>query len=45
MSKLYVKKLTYDALIPTRATKGSAGYDIHSNEDAEIKYVLELEFL
>jgi dUTP pyrophosphatase len=34
---LFVKKIYNDAIIPKRATSGSAGYDIHSYGDYEIE--------
>src|SRR5271155_5833085 len=33
---LYVKLLSQDATVPTRATKYSAGYDLYSNESVMI---------
>ena len=32
----YIKRLTETAKIPTRATTGSAGYDIYSDIDSSI---------
>jgi dUTP pyrophosphatase len=31
---LKVKKLTFDAIIPTRGSDGAVGYDLYSSEDA-----------
>ena len=31
---LKVKKLTYDATVPTRGSDGAVGYDLYSSEDA-----------
>ena len=31
---LKVKKLTYDAIVPTRGSDGAVGYDLYSSEDA-----------
>jgi dUTP pyrophosphatase len=31
---LGIKKLSYDAILPTRGSDGSVGYDLYSNEDA-----------
>ncbi|ABT15140.1 dUTPase [Paramecium bursaria Chlorella virus NY2A] len=36
MSSLLIKKLVVNAIVPTRATEGSAGYDISSVEDVVI---------
>lgn len=36
MTSLLIKKLVVDAIVPTRATEGSAGYDISSIEDVVI---------
>ncbi|ABU44212.1 hypothetical protein AR158_C667L [Paramecium bursaria Chlorella virus AR158] len=36
MTSLFIKKLVVDAIVPTRATEGSAGYDISSIEDVVI---------
>ncbi|AGE55058.1 dUTPase [Paramecium bursaria Chlorella virus NYs1] len=36
MSSLLIKKLVVNAIVPTRATEGSAGYDISSIEDVVI---------
>ena len=33
---LKIKPLAKDAIVPSQATSGSAGYDIYSNEDAVI---------
>jgi len=33
---LKVKKLTYDAIVPTRGSDGAAGYDLYSSEDAVV---------
>ncbi len=37
MSQLLVKKLSENATIPTRATKDSAGYDLHSAIDIIVR--------
>lgn len=31
---LKVKKLTFDAIVPTRGSDGAVGYDLYSSEDA-----------
>ena len=31
---LKVKKLTFDAVVPTRGSNGAVGYDLYSSEDA-----------
>ena len=36
-----VKKLTEDAIIPTRGTPGSAGLDLYASEDAVIEHFSE----
>ena len=36
MSTIFVKILHPKAIIPTRATSGSAGFDLHAYEDCEI---------
>ncbi|MFZ2539248.1 MAG: dUTP diphosphatase, partial [Oscillospiraceae bacterium] len=36
MEILKIKKLTPDAIVPTRATKGSAGYDLYAAIDAPV---------
>jgi dUTP pyrophosphatase len=33
---LGVKKLTYDAIVPTRGSDGAVGYDLYSSEDAVV---------
>ena len=33
---LKVKKLTYDAIVPTRGSDGAVGYDLYSSEDAVV---------
>ncbi len=33
---LKIKKLTPDAVVPTRATRGSAGYDLYANVDGPV---------
>jgi dUTP pyrophosphatase len=33
---LGVKKLSYDAIIPTRGSDGAVGYDLYSSEDAVV---------
>ena len=33
---LGIKKLSYDAILPTRGSDGSVGYDLYSNEDAVV---------
>lgn len=37
MNKLCVKKLAYDAIIPTRGSKDAVGYDLYSNVDCIIE--------
>ena len=34
--KVLVKRLTHDALLPTKAYEGDAGWDLYANEDVEI---------
>ena len=34
---LYVKKFSYDALLPIRKSADAAGYDLSSNEDVIIE--------
>lgn len=36
MATIQIKRLTENAKIPTRATYGSAGYDIYSSEDVHV---------
>ena len=33
---LKVKKLTFDAIVPTRGSDGAVGYDLYSSEDAVV---------
>jgi len=33
---LKVKKLTFDAVVPTRGSDGAVGYDLYSSEDAVV---------
>ena len=33
---LKVKKLCYDAIVPTRGSDGAVGYDLYSSEDATV---------
>tara|TARA_Y100000389_G_scaffold68608_2_gene65092 strand:- start:12465 stop:12890 length:426 start_codon:yes stop_codon:yes gene_type:complete len=33
---LKVKKLAYDAIVPTRGSDGAVGYDLYSSEDAVV---------
>ena len=34
--QLLIKKLSPDAIIPTRASQGSVGYDLYSTEDTVV---------
>jgi dUTP pyrophosphatase len=36
MAPLGVKKLSYDARLPTRGSDGAVGYDLYSSEDATV---------
>ena len=35
---LKVKKLTFDAVVPTRGSDGAVGYDLYSSEDAIVPH-------